>query len=135
MATAAITADDPLETPEAPSGRVLLYAAIVIVVGIFATTLAQPQVLARLPLQNLLKNELHVTRTASASFFFLCGLPWYFKPLAGVLTDAFPIFGSRRKSYAAIATLLGGRRRGCCSPSRRTSTAACCGPAFSSTSS
>jgi MFS family permease len=107
MATAAITADDPVETPQAPSGRTLLYAAIVIVVGIFATTLAQPQVLARLPLQNMLKNELHISRTASASFFFLCGLPWYFKPLAGVLTDAFPIFGTRRKSYAAIATLLG----------------------------
>ena len=56
----------------------LLHAAIIIVVGIFATTLAQPQVLGKLPLQNLLKNELHVSRTLNASFFFLAGLPWYF---------------------------------------------------------
>ena len=33
-----------------------MYAALVIVTGVFATTLAQTQVLARLPLQNLLKN-------------------------------------------------------------------------------
>jgi hypothetical protein len=35
--------------------QALVYAALVIVAGVLATTLAQPQVLARLPLQNLLK--------------------------------------------------------------------------------
>ncbi len=86
--------------------KALIYAAIVIIVGVFATTLAQPQVLARLPLQNLLKNELHVGRAANAAFFFWAGLPWYFKPIAGILTDAFPLFGSRRKSYILITTSL-----------------------------
>ncbi len=71
-----------------------------------ATTLAQPQVLARLPLQNLLKNELHVDRTANAAFFFWAGLAWYLKPFAGILTDAFPLFGSRRKSYILISATL-----------------------------
>ena len=66
-----------------------MYAALVIVTGVFATTLAQTQVLARLPLQNLLKNELHVDRTTNAAFFFWAGLAWYLKPLAGILTDAF----------------------------------------------
>ena len=37
------------------------------------------------------------------------GLAWYFKPLFGIVTDAFPVFGSRRKSYmiggAVLATL------------------------------
>lgn len=84
----------------------LTNAAIVIVVGILATTLAQPQVLARIPLQNLLKNELHADRAANAAFFFWAGLAWYFKPFAGILTDAFPIFGSRRKSYILISTTL-----------------------------
>ncbi|HEY5106437.1 MAG TPA: MFS transporter [Caulobacteraceae bacterium] len=88
------------------ASALLTNAVIVIIVGIFATTLAQPQVLARLPLQNLLKNELHVPRAASAAFFFWAGLPWYFKPLAGILTDAFPILGSRRKSYILISTAL-----------------------------
>ena len=100
MATAAIVQDRE-------TGRqTLTYAAIVIVVGVFATSLAQPQVLARLPLQNLLKNELHVSRSVNAAFFFLAGLPWYFKPVAGLLTDAFPVFGSRRRSYLVVSTLL-----------------------------
>ena len=88
------------------SDRALKYAAMVIVAGVLATTLAQPQVLARLPLQNLLKNELHVDRTANAAFFFWAGLAWYFKPFAGILTDAFPLFGSRRKSYILISATL-----------------------------
>ena len=91
---------------EPENNRTLLTAAIVIVVGVIATTLAQPQVLARIPLQNLLKNELHVDRSANAAFFFWAGLAWYFKPFAGIFTDAFPILGSRRKSYILISTTL-----------------------------
>ena len=86
--------------------RALIYAALVIVAGVLATTLAQTQVLARLPLQNLLKNELHADRTANAAFFFWAGLAWYLKPFAGILTDAFPLFGSRRKSYILISATL-----------------------------
>jgi len=63
--------------------RALVYAAIVIVAGVLATTLAQTQVLARLPLQNLLKNELHVDRTANAAFFFWAGLAWYLPAARG----------------------------------------------------
>jgi hypothetical protein len=84
----------------------LIYAALVIIAGVLATSLAQPQVLARLPLQNLLKNELHLDRTANAAFFFWAGLAWYLKPFAGILTDAFPLFGSRRKSYIVISASL-----------------------------
>lgn len=84
----------------------LIGAAVVIVAGILATTLSQPQVLAKIPIQNLLKNELHVDRTANAAFFFWIGLPWYFKPFAGIFTDAFPLFGSRRKSYILISATL-----------------------------
>jgi hypothetical protein len=86
--------------------RALIYAALVIIAGVLATTLAQTQVLARLPLQNLLKNELHADRTANAAFFFWAGLAWYLKPLAGILTDAFPLFGSRRKSYILLSACL-----------------------------
>ncbi len=84
-----------------------LPAATLIVIGIFSTTLAQDALLGRLPLLNLLKNELHVSRTASSGFFFLAGLAWYFKPLAGILTDAFPILGSRRKTYLLLSASLG----------------------------
>jgi hypothetical protein len=37
--------------------KAFVYAALVVAAGILATTLPQTQVLARLPLQNLLKNE------------------------------------------------------------------------------
>ena len=98
MATASTTQPD--------SKKALRHAAIVIIAGVLATTLAQTQVLARLPLQNLLKNQLHVTRSMNAAFFFWAGLAWYFKPFAGIFTDAFPVFGSRRKSYILGATIL-----------------------------
>ena len=78
-----------------------------IAVGSLATTLGQTYVLGRIPLQNLLKNELQVDRSANAAFFFWSIFAWYFKPLAGILTDAVPLFGSRRKSYALVSTALG----------------------------
>lgn len=106
MASATVV-ETPVERKSA-----LIYAAIIIVVGVLATTLSQPQMLGRIPLQNLLKNELHASRSANAAFFFWIGLPWYFKPLAGIITDAFPLFGSRRKSYilinSAMAVLMWG---------------------------
>ena len=95
----------PIPTRQRPD-KALLYAALVIIAGVLATTLAQTQVLARLPLQNLLKNELHADRTANAAFFFWAGLAWYLKPLAGILTDAYPLFGSRRKSYIVLSASL-----------------------------
>jgi hypothetical protein len=88
------------------NGKPMLYAAIVIAVGVLGTSLAQPQVLAHIPLRNLLKNELHTSRAANAAFFFWIGLAWYFKPIFGIFTDAFPLFGSRRKSYMLICTAL-----------------------------
>src|ERR1019366_9274150 len=88
------------------SGKPLLYASIMIVIGVLSTTLAQTAVLARIPIQNLLKNELHADRAANAAFFFWATLAWYFKPLAGIITDAFPLLGSRRRSYILVSSLL-----------------------------
>ena len=64
----------------------------------FATTMSQTGIL-RLPFQNLLKSELNVSREAMASFFALTALAWYFKPLAGILTDSVPLLGTRRRHY------------------------------------
>jgi predicted MFS family arabinose efflux permease len=83
----------------------LRLAALVIVVGVLSTYLAQTHVMARIPLQNLLKNALHVDRSANAEFFFWMILPWYFKPLVGIVSDAFPLFGSRRRSYLIIGAM------------------------------
>lgn len=99
----AIAADPAAPVRKADVNR----AAALIVIGVIATTLAQPDVLGRLPITNMLKNEMHVSRSVNAAFFFLSGVAWYFKPLAGVLTDAFPIFGTRRKAYMAISAAIG----------------------------
>src|SRR6202162_3693669 len=86
--------------------RNLLPLALIIVVGIFATTMPQTTALGRLPLQFLLKNEVNVTREQMAAFFFWTGLAWYLKPLAGILTDAFPFFGTRRRHYLLFSSVL-----------------------------
>jgi predicted MFS family arabinose efflux permease len=86
--------------------RNLLPLALIIVVGIFASTMPQPQSLGRLPLQFLLKNEVNVTREQMAAFFFWCGLAWYLKPFAGILTDAFPFLGTRRRHYLLFSSVL-----------------------------
>lgn len=70
--------------------------------------MAQPQVLGRLPLTNLLKNDLHVSRSQLSFFFFACGLAWYFKPFAGILTDAFPLMRTRRRHYLIVSAVLAG---------------------------
>lgn len=79
--------------------------AVLIGAGVFATTMSQPAVL-RLPFQNLLKADLHVSREVMASFFALSTLAWYFKPLAGIFTDSVPLFGTRRKHYLVISATI-----------------------------
>lgn len=72
--------------------------AFLIGAGIFATTLAQPDNLD-LPLQRLLKDDLQTSQQLMAAFFALAALPWYLKPLAGLLSDTVPFFGTRRRYY------------------------------------
>src|ERR1700682_2871515 len=100
-----MTPETTTQKPQADS-KPLLSAAIVVFIAFVGTTLAQPQVLGRIPIQNLLKNELHVDRTANAAFFFWSGFAWYFKPGGGIITAAFPRWGSRRRSYILISTVF-----------------------------
>lgn len=86
--------------------RTLLAAALLIGFGVLGTTLAQTQLLGRIPIQNLLKNLLHVDRATNAAFFFWVGLPWYLKPLFGIVCDTFPLFGTRRKHYLLVGAGL-----------------------------
>lgn len=104
------SADQELTPPARDTGVLANISAtnvaIIIIAGIFATTLAQPQVLGKLPLQNLLKNEVHASREAVAGFFFWCGMAWYLKPIAGIFSDAFPLFRTKRRHYILISTAL-----------------------------
>ena len=96
-----------LDAPRRRAAGRIAPSVVLVMVGIMSTTLAQDAVLGKLPLQNLLKNGLHESRSATSGFFFLSGIAWYFKPLGGILTDAFPVFGSRRRTYLMASAALG----------------------------
>lgn len=60
--------------------------------------------LPKLSIQYLLKDDLHLDATQIANFLALSAFAWYCKPLAGLLTDSFPLFGTRRKGYLILST-------------------------------
>ncbi len=61
-----------------------------------------------LAMKVILKDQLHLDPTKIASFFAIASMAWYFKPLAGLLTDNFPLLGTRRKGYLVASALLAG---------------------------
>lgn len=81
---------------------------LLIAVSLFVSTFVSDGKLAKLPLQFLLKDRLHVPPEAMAAFFGLTGLAWYFKPVAGLLSDAVPLWGSRRRNYLLVSGLGAG---------------------------
>lgn len=97
----------PEPQPAEPDRGSLARWVVLLGAGFFATTMAQPGVL-RLPFQNLLKADLHVSREAMASFFALSTLAWYFKPFAGILSDSVPLFGTRRRHYLLLSAVAAG---------------------------
>lgn len=68
-----------------------------------------PNGLAALPgltVNFLLKDVLKMTATQAAYFGAVTILGWAIKPLWGIISDSLPIFGSRRKSYLILTTIL-----------------------------
>jgi MFS family permease len=57
------------------------------------------------PLRSMLRNWGSDTAEI-ATFMFLLGIPWYIKPIFGLLTDFIPIKGYRRKSYLILSSSL-----------------------------
>lgn len=100
--------DSALSAPIVEAEKPELFRwAILIGAGVFATTFPQPASL-RLPIQFLLKTQLHSSREGMASFFALATLAWYFKPFAGILTDSVPLFGTRRRYYMLLSAIGAG---------------------------
>jgi len=95
----------------APSGpearRALRGAVIVICLGTIVSNGASTTALGNLPLRFVLKNQLHLTQTAMALFLAVAGFAWYLKPLAGILSDAMPLWGTRRRHYLLLGGALG----------------------------
>lgn len=81
---------------------------IMVVVGAFATTFGQQKVIGNYPILFLLKDQMGFGPEKVSEFFLWATFAWNLKPLAGVLTDAFPIFGSRRRLYMLFGALGAG---------------------------
>lgn len=72
---------------------------VLVAAGAFATTFAQQKIIGHIPTQALLKDGFHLEKEDVAVFFFWATFAWNLKPIAGILTDAFPLFGTRRRHY------------------------------------
>lgn len=60
---------------------------------------------ANLPLKFLLKDEIHLDAAQVSGFLAVGQFTNYIKPLAGVLTDSVPLFGTRRRYYLLLSLL------------------------------
>jgi predicted MFS family arabinose efflux permease len=92
-----------------PPGARLRDYLVMVALGAFATTFAQQRsTLGNYPILFHLKERLHFGKEQVAEFFMWATFAWNLKPLAGVLTDAFPIRGSRRRAYLVLGGLIAG---------------------------
>ena len=57
-------------------------------------------------LAKTVKEIWHYSPSESATFFAFLTVPWMIKPLYGMVSDFFPIFGSRRKNYFILTAVL-----------------------------
>ena len=78
---------------------------VLIGLSLLVATFANDANLAGLPLKFLLKDKLHLGAMALAGFSALTGFAWYFKPLAGILSDSVPLWGTRRRSYLLLSSV------------------------------
>src|SRR5215475_13837706 len=93
----------PTADPVPDTGLSVRQYYVMIGLGAFVTTLCQPGVIGRLPLRLFLKDHLHLSAQAVATFTFVTTFAWNVKPVAGILSDAFPLFGTRRRHYMMLS--------------------------------
>jgi len=97
----------PDESPATGGGTASRRAYLLMVAaGSFATTFAQQRALGNYPILFHLKEHLQFGKEQVSEFFMWATFAWNLKPLAGVVTDAFPIRGSRRRVYMLLGGLL-----------------------------
>jgi len=96
-------AEKPPQQPRHPvRGLGMFFAAIYFVQGI-----SEPGAgIAAQPIFFLLKDELHLGASQAASFLAVISFAWWIKPLYGLISDFFPLFGTRRRSYLLLTSAL-----------------------------
>jgi len=63
--------------------------------------------LAHLAISFFLKDELGLSPAQTASLVGIAMLPWTVKPLYGLISDALPLWGYRRRPYLILSSVLG----------------------------
>lgn len=58
------------------------------------------------PLQFLLKETLNLRAEQLSAFILVASIPIYIKPFAGILSDAVPLFGTRRRHYLLLGLIF-----------------------------
>jgi MFS family permease len=106
--TTAPTKAQGVSLAESTAGVSLSQFSVLVAAGAFATTVAQVKLVGRLPIQTLLKNHYHFNATQIATFMGIAVFAWNLKPFAGIMTDAFPIFRTRRRHYMILSAALAG---------------------------
>jgi folate/biopterin transporter len=63
--------------------------------------------ISQLAVSFFLKDDLGLSPAEVASMVGITMLPWTVKPLYGLISDAFPVFGYRRRPYLLLSSVLG----------------------------
>ena len=82
--------------------RAAFYFALVY----FSQGVCQLSTLLNQPVRMYLERVAHYDATRISEFFFVAIIPWMIKPAYGLLSDFFPLFGYRRKSYLLLLNVL-----------------------------
>ncbi|HEY3266462.1 MAG TPA: MFS transporter [Armatimonadota bacterium] len=74
--------------------------------GVFVTTIAQVKAIGLLPLQMHLIRDMKLSATDVSMFFLIGTFAWYIKPLFGLVADSMPLFGSPRRTWLILSSML-----------------------------
>jgi len=82
--------------------RATFYFALVY----FSQGICQTVTLLNQPLRMYLQDVARLDSSGIADFMFVVTIPWMIKPAYGLLSDFFPLFGYRRKSYLLLTNAI-----------------------------
>ena len=102
MSEIAATSEVTSPPQRADFKRLMLFFALVYVVE----AIGQSDGLISQPLNYYLKQVYQWTPVQITAFLTVLNLPWFLKPLYGIVSDFVPLFGSRRKAYLLLANAL-----------------------------
>jgi MFS family permease len=91
----------PTQSDRADFKRLMLFFALVYL----TEGIGQSDGLIAQPLNYYLKQIYQWTPVQITAFLTVLNLPWFLKPLYGIVSDFVPLFGYRRKSYLLLANV------------------------------